>query len=316
MDIASPQHHVLVVGGTRGIGGALVDVLLSQGVRVTYVGRTAGLHPEHALGTFLQCDLSTLRACTELAGRLEGVDFDSVVFCVGRLNLAQVERNAEGVELDLAVSYMSRFVLLKHFGTHHASLFPKLKLALVFGSPGSNNFVDNVNDLNFEDRAYQQVAAHTNTVVLNEALVYEAARRFPHIEVLGMNPGLLATGIRDAAHGGDGNWFGWAMEAAIRAFNPSPKEYVARTVVPLLLKPQSAPPFVPISLSQSGEELECMGWAASEANRLRAWEASEELLQRVQLIDTPSPVPVEPPPGDDNGDGNDNNNERQQQQAI
>ncbi|KAH9254088.1 hypothetical protein BASA81_007963 [Batrachochytrium salamandrivorans] len=295
-----PQH-VLVVGGTRGIGGALVEVLLGQGVRVTYVGRTPGLHPEHVLGTFVQSDLSTLRACTELAARLEGLDFDSVVFCVGRLNLPQVERNTEGVELDLAVSYMSRFILLKHFGTHHASLFPKLKLALVFGSPGSNNFVDNVNDLNFEDRAYQQVAAHTNTVVLNEALVYEAARRFPQLEVYGMNPGYLATGIRDAVHGGDGNWFGWAMETAIRAFNPSPKEYVTRTVVPLLLKPQSSPPFVPVSLSQSGEELGCMGWAASEANRLRAWEASEELLQRVQLIDTPprqvAPLPpVEGPP--------------------
>lgn len=311
-------QHVLVVGGTRGIGAAITEALIAKGIRVTFTGRTAPYIPNEPdfsqqedsaaaaattaptqpsnekeeeqqvvtpqpqpLGLFHECDVSTLKGAWELGNRLQGRDFDTVVFCVGMANPPKLQRNSENVEISLAVSYLSRFILLQHFS--NAEKFPKLKRVFVYGGYlGANNSMSNVADINFETEgnAYNPITANLNIAVLNECLVYETKRRFAHLDVYGMNPGLLATGIRDAYHGGNSNWISWALERAIKAFNPSPKEYVERTVLPLLLL-QAPPPPSPITFSQSGTPLEPMGWASLQANRIKAWEASQEFVNKV-----------------------------------
>ena len=77
-----------------------------------------------------------------------------------------------------------------------------------------------------------------NTVMGNEALVHvhaEAARgRGPAF--FGMNPGLIATNIRDSVHGGSTSCIGSCLESCISLFTPSTEAYAAR-ILPLLVTP-------------------------------------------------------------------------------
>jgi hypothetical protein len=150
---------------------------------------------------------------------------------------------------------------------------------------GSKLYID-IGDLNFQVHAYTQIPAHLNIVVLNEALVYELKKRFSHLQVYGLNPGLIETGIRDNLHGGASTgWLGWAVEKAIAVMNPTAKQYVDRTVLPMIA---NAALFSPMSYSQDGKPLAAMGWVAEESNRERAWEVSEEIVKRVSADDDPA----------------------------
>ncbi|OJY63237.1 MAG: hypothetical protein BGP09_21245 [Rhizobium sp. 60-20] len=60
--------------------------------------------------------------------------------------------------------------------------------------PGSGQKA-NVDDLNSE-RSYGRMKANMNTVAGNEGPVLDIARRFPRIDVLGLNPDSVKTGIR------------------------------------------------------------------------------------------------------------------------
>lgn len=271
--------HFLVVGGTKGIGASISKSLAERGARVTITGRTQPAQPLGELSEFVPADLSTVRGAVDLGRKLQGLDIDTVVFTVGIFAKSKLERNSEGVEMDLAVSYLSRFVLVKHFADHQDH-FAKLSKVFVWGYPGGDVTPTNVDDLNFETTAYAQWGAHMNTVVLNEALVYETQRRFPHLQVFGVNPGLIETGIRDNVHGGEqASYIGWLMEKAIGLFTPTVDQYVERTVMPKLLENDALAS--PACYSKAGKLIPSVGWVAVEANRIRAWDASADLVNKV-----------------------------------
>ena len=74
-----------------------------------------------------------------------------------------------------------------------------------------------------------------NTVAANEALVLDAATRYPRLDVLGINPGLVKTDIR-ANFLGAGSARYRFTEWMIGLFSPSPEQYAER-VAPLLAAP-------------------------------------------------------------------------------
>lgn len=67
-----------------------------------------------------------------------------------------------------------------------------------------------------------------NTVAGNEAIVHHLADQQQYkgkVGFYGVNPGLLATNLRDTMHGGNGSFFGRLVEGAIGLFTPSLDKY-------------------------------------------------------------------------------------------
>lgn len=280
------HKSVLVIGGTRGVGAALVKGLVDNNVRVTYTGRTTPNSPwSSPLLDFIQSDLSTFKQAWELGEKLKFRDFDTAVLTV-RVHYPKemLTRTFEDVETTLAVNYMSRFVLMKHFTNFH--LFPKLQRVFIFGRHGEEHGPANLDDINFEKTRYRVNTAVANTSILNEALVYETTRRHPHLEVIGLNPGMLDTGQKVSGSNDNGErhqqqrhtWMKWLLEKTIGVNHMTASEFVEETAIPLLANDDL--PY-PACYSRKGEIILPTGWVAKEQNRKRCWEISEELMHKV-----------------------------------
>ncbi|WP_453954253.1 SDR family NAD(P)-dependent oxidoreductase [Bradyrhizobium sp. USDA 377] len=188
--------NVAVIGGTGGIGRALSRQLAARGAHVLVVGQTFRDREVPRIA-FLKADLGSMQEAKRIAGELPAGKIDIIVFTTGVMAGPEREVTSEGIERDLAVSYLSRLVILNEIAPRlgkdraRADLRPRI---FVMGFPGTEQKA-NVDDLNSE-RSYKRFAAHSNTVAGNEVLVLDAARRFPDIDVFGLNPGFVKTNIR------------------------------------------------------------------------------------------------------------------------
>lgn len=188
--------NVAVIGGTGGIGRALSHQLAAKGANVLVVGQTLR-DQEVPRITFMKADLGSMREARRIGGELPAANIDIVVFTTGIMAGPEREVTGEGIERDLAVSYLSRLVILNEIAPRlgkdraRTDLKPRI---FVMGFPGTEQTA-NVDDLNSE-RSYKRFAAHSNTVAGNEVLVLDAARRFPDVDVFGLNPGFVKTNIR------------------------------------------------------------------------------------------------------------------------
>jgi NAD(P)-dependent dehydrogenase (short-subunit alcohol dehydrogenase family) len=226
---------VVIVGGTDGLGRAIAKAAAARGAKVTVAGRTfrdAGV----AGIDFVRADLSTVREAsalgTALAGR--GGAIDVLIFTTGIIPGATKAVSAEGVELDMAVSALSRAVVLKHVA-------PTMRAGsriFIMGFPGAGQKGD-PSDLN-SDRRYEGVLGwtHMQTVAVNEALVHHwaAALKGAGVGVFGLNPGLIRTNIRAGAMKG---CFAAVIEGCIACCFVSPDTY-AGTVLQVVAAPELA----------------------------------------------------------------------------
>jgi NAD(P)-dependent dehydrogenase (short-subunit alcohol dehydrogenase family) len=225
-------RRLIIVGGTDGLGRAIGRVAISRGAEVTVVGRTFR-DPGVTGLTFVQADLSSMKEATRLGRELAVESADVLLLTTGIIAAKRREVTSEGLERDMAISYLSRMAVLRGVtsrlgaarpaGTGPARIF-------VMGFPGTGN-LGNLDDLTGE-RSYDAMAVHTNTVAGNEALVLDGARRSPGVHFFGLNPGLIKTKIR-ANMLGDGSLLHRAVEFLIGVVMPSADAY-ARRIVPLL----------------------------------------------------------------------------------
>jgi hypothetical protein len=187
--------------------------------------------------SFQAADLSSMAVAAEMGRSLPPAEL--VVLTTGILAPSERQATAEGIEVDMAVSCLSRLALLR-------GLLPRLPhgaRVFVWGMPGNGASDHRLGDLNAEGPGYAGGIGwvHSNTVLANEALVHHLAaaqreRGEAGAAVFGMNPGLLVTDIRASMHGGRGTWKGRIMEGLLGLFMPSVDTYAARTL-PLLLAP-------------------------------------------------------------------------------
>jgi NAD(P)-dependent dehydrogenase (short-subunit alcohol dehydrogenase family) len=235
LDLSSKR--LLVIGGTNGLGRAIAGLAMARGADVTVVGRTLREFPE-GQPKFVRADLSLMADALRLGEDLAVEDLDVALFTAGIIAAPTREETAEGIERDMAVSFLNRVAILKgisgRLGIARPAGAPQPRV-FVMGSPGSGQ-LGNPDDLNSELR-YKAMAAHANTLAGNEALALGANGMFPGPAYFGLGPGLIKTGIRENWMGRDGSLSYRLFEGAIGVFLQSPDQY-ARRVVPLLFTPE------------------------------------------------------------------------------
>jgi NAD(P)-dependent dehydrogenase (short-subunit alcohol dehydrogenase family) len=220
--------RVAVVGGTDGLGRAIARLAVEAGAEVTVVGRTFRDDGVPRL-RFVKADLSSMREATRVGAELDAT-MDVVVLTTGIMAATRREVTAEGIERDMAISTLSRHAILRELAPR---LRPRTRV-FVMGFPGAGNLGD-PSDLDAE-KSYEAFAQHMNTVAGNEAIVLDAKQRYPHLDVFGLNPGLIKTRIRSNFMG-EGSLKHRLVEGLIGLITPTPERYAAR-IVPLLVAPE------------------------------------------------------------------------------
>lgn len=235
-DIDVQGWRVAVVGGTGGIGRALARLLASRGARVIVVGQT--FRDVDVPGIeFVKADLSLMHEAHRVSALLPAETLDLLVFTTGIFAAPQRQETAEGIERDLAVSYLNRLVMLRELGPRlgrgRAAGRAKPRVVMV-AYPGSGQ-IGTPDDLNSE-QSYKAFAAHMNTVAGNEILLLEGAERWPQAVFVGLNPGLIKTGIRDNFFG-QGSLKSRLAESLIGLLTPTAEAYAER-ITPVMLAPE------------------------------------------------------------------------------
>lgn len=227
------DKQVAIVGGTGGIGRALSRYLASLGANVIVVGQTFRDAGTPGI-TFIQSDLSLMHDARRLAQELPAETLDLVIFTTGIFAAPKRQETAEGIERDMAVSYLSRLVILRAIAPRLGAKLPNGRIkprVFLMGFPGTGQ-IGSADDINAE-KSYKAMPVHMNTVAGNEMLVIEAARRYPHANFFGLNPGLIKSNIRDNFFG-KGTLKSRVVETLIGCFTPTAAAYAER-IAPLLL---------------------------------------------------------------------------------
>lgn len=224
--------NIAIVGGTGGLGRATAHFLADRGAHVIVVGRTFRDQDKKNI-QFMKADLSLMREAKRVAAELPAEKIDVLLLTTGIMAARERQESKEGIELDMAVSYLSRLVIVreiaKRLGKDNRPVHkPRI---FVWGFPGVNQ-KGYIEDMNSE-QSYSNMKVHMNTVAGNEMLVLDSAERYPHLGVYGMNPGFVSTNIRSNLFSKKSG--GWKlMEKAMGLFTPTAESY-AEGVAPLLV---------------------------------------------------------------------------------
>ncbi len=104
------EMKVAIVDGTGGIGRAFSRFMASRGASILVVGQT--FRDSGVSGVeFIKADLSLMREARRVAALLPAETLDLVIFTTGIFAAPKRQETAEGIERDMAVSYLSRLVL-------------------------------------------------------------------------------------------------------------------------------------------------------------------------------------------------------------
>lgn len=101
---------VVIIGGTGGIGRALSRFMASCGANITVVGQTFRDSdiPEMR---FVKADLSLMSEAKNVAEKIDAESANLIIFTNGIFAAPKREETSEGIERDLAISYLNRLVI-------------------------------------------------------------------------------------------------------------------------------------------------------------------------------------------------------------
>jgi NAD(P)-dependent dehydrogenase (short-subunit alcohol dehydrogenase family) len=226
---------VAVVGGTGGIGRAISRFIASRGASVSVVGQT--FRDADVPGIqFTKADLSLMRQAQRVGKELPAEILDLVIFTTGIMAARKREVTSEGIERDMAVSYLSRLVIVREIGPRLGKDRPasqRKPRVFIMGFPGYGQ-TGKLNDLNAEE-SYKSWAVHMNTVAGNEMLVLDAKKRYLDARFFGLNPGFIKSNIRNNLFGGK-TLLHHFVEWMTGMLAPSAESYAER-IAPLLVSP-------------------------------------------------------------------------------
>jgi NAD(P)-dependent dehydrogenase (short-subunit alcohol dehydrogenase family) len=226
---------VAIVGGTGGIGQALSRFMASKGTKVSVVGRS--FRDSDIPGIeFIEADLSLMREARRAGARLPAESLDLVILTTGIMAAPKREETTEGIERDMAVSYLSRLAIVREIAPRLGAGRPADRMkprVFVMGYPGTGQ-LGAPDDLNAE-KSYDAFAVHMNTVAGNEMLVLDGAKRYANASFYGLNPGLIKTNIRDNFFG-ENSLKSRVIEGLIGLLTPNAATF-AKRLTPLLVSP-------------------------------------------------------------------------------
>jgi PPOX class probable F420-dependent enzyme len=260
----------VVTGGTDGIGRAVALDRLARGDEVVVIGRDpakAGSFLDAAASRgaterahFVPADLSLVgearRVVEEIGRRFDTID--ALVLCARHYRSTRLV-TAEGLEHNLALFYLSRFVL--SYGLLDLLDRAERPVILNIAGPGSGTGEIRWDDLGGE-RGYHGAHALAQGGQLNDLLGIEFARRRPasRVRYVLLHPGAVRTG-----HSGEYDAEAAAQVEAMRAT----AQPVERALVPIL-DVLANPPAEPLAAIAMGRTLELTGpeFDADAARRL------------------------------------------------
>lgn len=232
-DFRLSDCKVAIFGGTGGLGRAIGLLLASLGADVLVIGQNFRDSGKNNM-SFIKADLSSIKTSKALASKIPAESLDVVLFTAGIFASPTREETAEGLERDLATSYLNRLEIIDNFAPRmkkERNLLGFKPRIFLMGYPGSGE-LGTIDDLN-QERSYGFMKAHMNTVAGNEALVIAYAKKYPHVNFFGLNPGIVKTNIRNNLLG-ENSWKSYIVEGIIGLFAQTP-DYYASHILPLLL---------------------------------------------------------------------------------
>jgi NAD(P)-dependent dehydrogenase (short-subunit alcohol dehydrogenase family) len=129
--------NIVIVGGTGGIGKAIANAAVNKGANVTVVGRIFRENPLTSKIKFIQADLSCMRTALAIAKQLDIEKLETIIFTQGIFAGKEHKVTEEGIELDMAISHLSRFVMLRHLAIRFENKkLEKKPRIFVMGFPG------------------------------------------------------------------------------------------------------------------------------------------------------------------------------------
>ena len=225
--------NITVVGGTGGLGRAISRSFADAGANVTVVGQTFRDEKQKNI-KFVRADLSSINESRKVARELDVSSTHILVFTTGIFAASKRQETSEGLERDMAVSFLNRMVMVPELVSRMHSkenFYGFIPRVFIMAYPGSNQ-LGNIDDLNSE-KSYGSMKTHMNTVAGNEALVYDSVSKYKNVHFYGLNPGLVKTNIRNNLFG-EGSWTSKIMEGLIGWFTHTPEQY-ALGISPLLI---------------------------------------------------------------------------------
>jgi NAD(P)-dependent dehydrogenase (short-subunit alcohol dehydrogenase family) len=195
----------IVTGAGSGIGIETARALASAGAEVTLAVRRPQAAKEIAAGIISETgnadasvsaldlsDQDSVRAFTEAWDR----PLHILVNNAGIMALPELERTREGWEMQFATNFMGHFALT--VGLHGA--LAAANGARIVSVSSSGNMISPVvfDDLHFDFRPYDPLAAYGQSKTADVLLAVEATRRWSGeaIYANALNPGAIATGLQ------------------------------------------------------------------------------------------------------------------------
>ena len=193
--------HVLLTGGTDGIGLAVLLKMVSLGAAsVVVVGRSeekwmaaSSLIPAARAGSveFWRYDLSLMRDVKRLAEEVIRRDcpLHALIHCAGVM-LKKKTITSEGLETVFSVQYLARYYLSNLLRPQLEATKGRIVVVSAGGTMPTANFdFDNLQG----EKYYTGVHALKHESVANDMLVLDAATRFPLIKCYNYGPGFVRT---------------------------------------------------------------------------------------------------------------------------
>ena len=162
----------------------------SRGASVVVVGQT--FRDSDVPGIeFIKADLSLMREAQRVAVLLRAEDLELLVFTTGIMAGPKREETAEGIERDMAVSYLSRLVIIRQIGPRLGKNRPAAPLkprVFIMGFPGTGQ-AGKLDDLNAE-KSYGRWAVQMTTVAGSRQRVARSrcGKALPQRELLRSEP--------------------------------------------------------------------------------------------------------------------------------
>lgn len=183
---------VAVTGATGGIGGALVEALLRDGVPVLASGRDVYRLAElEASGAqVVQADIGTQQGCDVVASAAQGAGVRCFVHCAG-VWPSQRELTEDGWELAFAVNHLAPFRINSLLADRPQASGESLRVVQVgagLAIRGKVDFQKTPTGLDFGP-----IRTYINTKLWNALATLEWSKRWPDVDICSIHPGVIST---------------------------------------------------------------------------------------------------------------------------